>query len=110
MAGAVEKVVRAHALPELKRSVLFHSMRGAVRCGAVRLVADSPVVNSPVVGAVRCVAVRCGAVLCRAVRCGAVVPPYNTKRARLSQNSLLHKVFSVPNLLNSPRKLFVEPE
>ncbi|CAM9483729.1 unnamed protein product, partial [Pylaiella littoralis] len=27
VAAAVEKVVRAHALPELKRSVLFHSMR-----------------------------------------------------------------------------------
>lgn len=30
VAAAVEKVVRAHALPELKRVVLFHSMRGEI--------------------------------------------------------------------------------
>lgn len=30
-AAAVDKVMRAHALPELKRSVLFHSMRGRKR-------------------------------------------------------------------------------
>lgn len=30
VAAAVEKVVRAHALPELKRIVLFHSMRGEI--------------------------------------------------------------------------------